>query len=297
MDAILGRLARLQARDGSFPGAKESITMSGGEALLIESTSLAALAFIKGGRHAEAMRAIEWLDAHRGGRGSWGSTQSTVLALKAQTAWAEKSRLMAEDGVAVLVVNGREAARVPFDKGRRDAIVLDDLASSLIAGGNTLELRLEGGAAKAKMPYAIAVEYRAARPPASPEAKVAVTTRLASSTVKLGEGVKLRAHVENQSDGGVPMTLARVGLPGGLVFQTWQLKELRDKGLIDFYETRPREVILYWRALPPRAVKDIDLDLLASTPGTYTGPASSAYLYYTDEHRSWVAPETVTVNR
>ena len=109
--------------------------------------------------------------------------------------------------------------------------------------------------------------------------------------------MKLRAHVENRSDGGVPMTLARVGLPGGLVFQTWQLKELRDKGLIDFYETRPREVILYWRALPPRAVKDIDLDLLASVPGSYTGPASSAYLYYTDELKSWVAPESVTVTR
>ena len=71
------------------------------------------------------------------------------------------------------------------------------------------------------------------------------------------------------------MTLARVGIPGGLVFQTWQLKELRDKGLIDFYETRPREVILYWRALPPRAKKDIDLDLLAAVPGTYDAPATS----------------------
>ena len=37
------------------------------------------------------------------------------------------------------------------------------------------------------------------------------------------------------------MTLARVGLPGGLAFQTWQLEELRDKKLIYFYETRERE--------------------------------------------------------
>jgi hypothetical protein len=36
-------------------------------------------------------------------------------------------------------------------------------------------------------------------------------------------------------DHGLPMTLARVGLPGGLTFQTWQLQELRDKHLIDFW--------------------------------------------------------------
>jgi len=33
----------------------------------------------------------------------------------------------------------------------------------------------------------------------------------------------------------------RIGIPGRLTLQTWQLKELREKGAIDFYETRPRE--------------------------------------------------------
>ena len=79
-------------------------------------------------------------------------------------------------------------------------------------------------------------------------------------------------------------------------FQTWQLKELRDKGAIDFYETRPREVILYWRALPPSAKKDVDLDLLAAVPGHYEAPATSAYLYYTAEDKAWTAPVQVTVD-
>jgi A-macroglobulin receptor len=109
--------------------------------------------------------------------------------------------------------------------------------------------------------------------------------------------VTLRAHVENKTHDGVPMTLARIGLPGGTVFQTWQLKELRDKGLVDFYETRPREVVLYWRALPPNAVKDVELDLLASVPGTYEAPATSAYLYYTAEDKAWAPPVQVTVTR
>ncbi len=102
-------------------------------------------------------------------------------------------------------------------------------------------------------------------------------------------------RVTNTTRQGIPMTLARIGLPGGLTFQTWQLQELRDKKLIDFYETRAREVILYFRALPPGAVKDVPLELMATVPGTFTAPASRAYLYYTNEHKHWVEPTTVTI--
>ena len=77
--AIVKRLAALQAKDGSFPGAKESITRSGGEALLIETTALAGMAFIKSGHETELRATVDWLNGHRGGYGEWGSTQATIL--------------------------------------------------------------------------------------------------------------------------------------------------------------------------------------------------------------------------
>jgi hypothetical protein len=288
----------MQSQDGGFPGAAQSITMSGGDSLVIETTALGTLALVKASKNGEyeapLRKSVEWMNAHRGGYGEWGSTQSTILSLKALTAYADHSRATQAAGTAILMVNGRAAGRIAFEKGHRAALVFDDFAAQLVPGRNTIELALEG---EAKLPYSIAIDYRAARPQSSDKAKVAVTTELAKSSVKMGEGVKLRAHIENRSEGGVPMTLARVGIPGGLVFQTWQLKELRDKGAIDFYETRPREVILYFRALPPQAKKDVALDLLAAVPGNYTAPATSAYLYYTDEDKSWAAPVSVSVER
>ncbi|HEX3476888.1 MAG TPA: MG2 domain-containing protein [Kofleriaceae bacterium] len=296
--AMVHRLVAMQAKDGSFPGATQSITMSGGESLTVETTALATLALIKASPASEyepqIRAAVDWLNARRGGYGQWSNTQATVLGLKALTAYAEHSRQMQAPGSATLIVNGKPAGTIDFDKGRKDALVWDDLASALRPGPNTIELQLAGGAT---LPYSIAIEYRSAHPQSSPAAKVAVTTQLVKTQVRMGEGVKLRAHVENTSAGGVPMTLARIGIPGGLTFQTWQLKELRDKGAIDFYETRPREVILYWRALPPSAKKDVDLDLLAAVPGHYEAPASSAYLYYTAEDKAWTAPVQVTVDR
>ena len=295
--AIVTRLAAMQAKDGSFPGARESITMSGGESLTIEATALATLALIKASPahqyETQIRGAVDWLNARRSGYGQWGNTQATILGLKALTAYAEHARQMQAPGAATLVINGAPAGTIEFDQGRKDALVWDDLAAKLRPGHNTIELRLTGAA---QLPYSIAVEYRAAQPQSSPAAKIAVTTALDKPRVKMGEGVKLRAHVENTSAGGVPMTLARIGIPGGLTFQTWQLKELRDKGAIDFFETRPREVILYWRALAPSAKKDIALDLLAAVPGSYEAPASSAYLYYTAEHKAWAPSVSVAVD-
>ena len=48
-----------------------------------------------------------------------------------------------------------------------------------------------------------------------------------------------------------------------------------------------REVVLYWRALAAEARVALPLSLVAAIPGTYTGPASRAYLYYTNEHKHW----------
>jgi hypothetical protein len=296
--AMVARLARIQAKDGSFPGAKETITMSGGESLAIETTALAVLALIKASPNREyepQIRAgVDWLNGKRGGHGAWGNTQATILGLKALTAYTEHARQMASPGSATLVVNGKDAGTISFDKGRRDALVWDDLASKLSAGGNTIELRLDG---QAQLPYTIAIEYRSPQPPSSPRTKVSVATQLLRTQARMGDGTTLRVHVENTTAAGIPMTLARVGLPGGTVFQTWQLKELRDKGLIDFYETRPREVILYWRALPPLAKKDVDINLLAAVPGTYEAPASAAYLYYTAEDKAWTQPVAITIDK
>ena len=296
--AMVKRLAGMQAKDGSFAGAKESITMSGGDSLTIETTALAVLALIKASPNSEYAAqirgAVDYLNAKRGGYGQWGNTQATILGLKALTAYAEASRQMQAGGTATLVVNGKPARTIEFDKGRRDALVWDDIASSLSPGKNTIEVRLDS---QASLPYSISIEYRSPRPQSSPDAKVAITTQLVKTQAKMGEGVTLRAHIENKTTAGIPMTLARVGIPGGMVFQTWQLKELRDKGLIDFYETRPREVILYWRAMAPSAKHDIDLNLLSAVPGTYEAPASSAYLYYTAEDKAWTAPVKLTIDK
>jgi hypothetical protein len=292
--ALVKKLVSLQQQDGRFRGTTHSITRSGGQSLDVETTALATLALVAaGGAPGPVRSAVQWMMSARQGPGGFGSTQATILALKALLAYDKASRQVEVGGTVVVRVNGKEAARQRFEKGRQEPIVLEGFDSALKAGENSLELVLDGG----ELPYTVSVDYTTANPASSPEAPVTLTTALAKEAVKMGETVRLTATVDNPKDAGLPMTLVRVGLPGGLTFQTWQLKELVEKKLVDFYETRPREVILYFRALPPKAHKELALDLVATVPGQYTGPASSAYLYYTAEHRAWASPVQVRVDR
>ena len=101
--------------------------------------------------------------------------------------------------------------------------------------------------------------------------------------------------VSNLTDEGLPMVTAIVGLPGGLEARAEQLKELVREGKVDAFETRGREVVLYWRGMAPNATHEIRLSAIAAVPGQYRGPASRAYLYYTDEHKDWQAGVSIRI--
>jgi uncharacterized protein YfaS (alpha-2-macroglobulin family) len=281
----LRKLAALQSKDGHFPGARETITRSGGSALLIETTALAALALLRSPAQAlPAARALDWLASQRSGGGGFGSTQATVLALKAL---ARAPQGGPPEGTVTLRVNGSPLS-LPINT---PSPTLDGLEKSLKTGKNTLEVEGPDG-----VQYGISIQYRTARPEASPQARVNLAVE-GPTSARVGEPVKLTATLTNKNATPLPMVLARVGIPGGLTYQTWQLDELRERKVIDFYETREREVILYFRGMAPRAKLTVPLQLIASVPGKFTGPASQAYLYYTDEHRSVAEPLAFTVSR
>ncbi len=297
--AAARRLAGMQGKGGAWTGADHSITRSGGINLTIETTALAVLALLESSKDDDALgvpvrAGLEWLQANRGGFGQWGATQATVLALEAMTTYAVAARQMKSPGRVEVVVNGKPVGSLEWAAGQRDPLEAKDLGVHFTKGKNTVELRYQGSA---EVPYGIAVEYRSTRPATHPEVAVEIATRLEKPQVKMGENLRLVASVKNRTDAGQPMTVARVGLPGGLTFQTWQLKELRDNGLIAFYETRAREVVLYFDQLGPGEAKEIPLDLVATIPGSYTGPASSAWLYYTNDKRAWTPGLEFTVQR
>jgi hypothetical protein len=292
---LLDKLAEWQAGDGHFDGREGSITRSGGLSLTAETTALAALAFLKVPTyHQNADKAVDWLVAHRQGGGGWGSTQATILALKALVEHARANRKTVTGGELVVSRDGEVIGRAPFGAGHDSEISIADLAAKLAPGENRLMIRITGDNA---MPYALDVRYRVASPPSDAECPVRLTTSLAAGAVRAGDTVALQTELVNTTDRGQPMTIAIIGLPAGLQPRADQLEELKKAGTIDYYETRAREVVCYWRSLAPSKRIALKLDLVAEWPGRYTGPASRAYLYYTAEQKHWAAPLAIEIGR
>ena len=291
--SMMSKLAENQAKDGSVQGGTQSIVGSGGEALLVETTSLATLAWLREPSFSgNVERAIKYLaESCQGGR--YGSTQSTVLALRAIVAYDQARAHPKHGGAVRLTVDGKlVGAPVRFDADTKGAIALADAAPFLTRGKHELKLQMEDGS---EMPYSVTVRYHALTPDSSPRAKVGLELGTSKADVTEGELVDVTATVTNKTQEHLPTVVAIVGLPGGLEPRHDQLKELVKKGAIDQYEVRGRDVVLYWRGMEAGASNRVPLSLVAAVPGRYTGPASRAYLYYTDEDKVWLKGLHVTV--
>jgi hypothetical protein len=307
---LLKTVAGLQKPDGHLDAAKTSITGSGGRDLQIETTALAVLGWLKANQPADfnvaVQKAVKWVGQQRGGQGSFGSTQSTILALKALIGFARANKKTAEAGELRLYVGeqAQPVAKKMFEAGTQDAIAvsLPEAEKWLQPGKNTLRAEITG--AKNVFPCTLSWSYRTMMPASAANAPVRLSTALDRQTANEGETVQLNVTVENVSGKGQGMTVAIVGLPAGLTLpedlkQLKQHAELRndgkEPGLISFFETRGRELVLYWRDLAPDAKVQVPLDLICRVPGEYHGPASRAYLYYNGDAKHWVEPLQVTI--
>ncbi|QDU93820.1 MG2 domain-containing protein [Lignipirellula cremea] len=287
---LLDKLAGYQQADGSLSGATQSVVGSGGEALQIETTSLATLAWLGNPHYIENVeRSIQYL-AESCKSGRFGSTQSTILALKAIVAYDASRAKPKAPGSLQLVIDGEPIGdAVSFTADTTGAIELPLSAAVLAqlsqAGEHNVQVRMQDGS---QMPYSMSVNYNRLTPASAEKCALHLEVKLVDDKVEEGAVTEAQVTIVNRTNETVPTPLAIIGAPGGLEVRHDQLKELVKQGKIAAYEVIGREVVLYWRALEAEERVDLPLSFVAAVPGVYTGPASRAYLYYTDEHKQWV---------
>jgi uncharacterized protein YfaS (alpha-2-macroglobulin family) len=293
--SILNELMKKQEADGSFMGANHSITRSTDKALRVETTSLAIMAMLQSDEmKGEALnKAVDFLTKARSGYGDFGNTQSTIMALKALTQFANYAKQTNEDGILEMYVEGKKVAEQAYKAGERDAIVINGIEKYLTAGKNKLELKYRN--AKNPLPYSIAVSWNTDLPQSAKECMVDLKVDLNDTKVKTGETVRLKVNLENKTNQGLPSTMAIIGIPGGCSAQPWQLKEMQEKKLIDYYEISRNQLNIYYRQMAPNEIKTLNLDLKAEVQGKFLSPASNAYLYYTNEYKEWQSLQVLEI--
>jgi hypothetical protein len=296
-DELLKRIISKQSQDGSWCGTRHSITRSEGMSLKLETTSLVCMAIMNSKQNdmSSLTKGIKFIVGSRSGNGGFGSTQSTIMSLKALTKYAVFARKTDSPGTIVILVNGSEVAKKTYEAGERNAIEISSLERFLSNDSTTISVRFSD--TKNALPYSISVDYYTWQPSSSENCKVQLSTTMGAANIKTGQTVRITTVLTNKTDTGLPMTLAIVGLPAGLSAQPWQLKELQEKKVIDFYEITGSSVVFYYRQMKPSEVKTINLDCKAEIAGIYKAPASRAYLYYTDEFKTWTSLNSLQIGQ
>jgi len=296
-NAALKELIASQAKDGSFTGTSHSITYSQGQSLIIETTALSIMALIRSGAHAmELHNAVHYLVGARSGSGVFSSTQGTILALKALTCFAKYNRQTSEDGKVAIYVDDKKVAEKTYLAGDKGSISLSGL-EEFIHGEGKHSIKIKYIGVKTPLPYSVALNWSTSLPSSDTACVIGLKTHMAANTAHVGETVRLSSVLTNKKRDNVPSVMAVIGIPSGFTAQPWQLKELQEKHVFDYYEIKGNSLALYYRGMAAGAVKEINLDLKAEMPGEYDTPASTAYLYYTNEHKSWSAAGKISIKK
>jgi TonB-dependent SusC/RagA subfamily outer membrane receptor len=291
---IVKNLMQMQAEDGSWTGKTTSMTQSRGHGFTVETTALAALALMNDNAKGNALHnALQFLASAKTEYG-FGSTQATVLALKALNEYAKLFPRTVAAGTLDLYINGQRVERADYAANGKEDLVFNNLGKYLKAGDN--KIRVSFSKQDAVMNYDLRVIYSTRQPQNAEGNPLQLTTTLATKQpVKMGQSLRLNCVLKNLSDEALPNPIAIIGIPAGLSLQPWQLKEMQEKRIFDYYEIKDNYLVCYFRYIDKQASVPINLDLKADITGQFEAPASVAYLYYYNEMRHWCRPEGVRI--
>ena len=262
--------------------SETSVVNSRGVSLQVETKALYALALMRSKSPDVGFVAnlISQLMANKSYYG-YGSTQATVLALKAIVEYSQLINAITSDTDILFTINNKKA-----ESGNDAGTVLQE-------GKNTFSVTY--GDEQKAIPYSLEVKYHTFTPPNSEKAALHLATRLRNANPAVGETVRMEIEATNQQDILQPMAIAKIGIPAGLSVQPWQLKEIMEKNQAAYYELFDNWLVFYWMGFAPGETKKINLDLKADIPGVYKAKASNIYLYYTPEDKHWNDGVEVTV--
>jgi uncharacterized protein YfaS (alpha-2-macroglobulin family) len=243
----------------------------------VETTALATLALLHGKRPpATARAALAWLISQKDARGTWHSTQATVLALKALLAATDGSLGEGERRIVVRLDNTHEQEIViPADQA--EVMKQLDLSTRLHQGRQRLELIEK---TKTGANYQVTFRYHVAE--AKPEAKeqpFLVRLDYDRTELRIGDSVKATAHVSSQNDRSA-MVMVDLPVPAGFALTGDDLAALVKAGRIARYQVQGDKVLVYLRSLAPKAPLELSYRLRATMAAKIQAPGARVYEYY-----------------
>ena len=306
--AVLDRLAGMAAIEGNGAYWTSDIaTFMGatGQTGSIETTALAAYAFLRAEQHADlANQALTYLIQQKDSYGTWETTQATVLSLKAMLLSVRKGGEGAEATVNVSL-NGEEADPIRITEENFDVMQLVSFTDKPVMGDNKLRIQVNG---KGNLMYQVSTRYYV------PWEKVPVLapgTSLMDIAVSydrtelaVNDTINVSVHVA-LNEGAARQAIVDLGVPPGFEVLSEDLAALvaRDSDLppdhvgakFSRFDLTGRQIVVYLEGLKAGQPLDFGYRIRARYPIKAQTPPSSAYDYYNPGVSAVSAPTAIQV--
>ncbi|KPL16187.1 MAG: hypothetical protein AMJ92_13100, partial [candidate division Zixibacteria bacterium SM23_81] len=270
-----------------------TVTHSRGKGADIEATALVAGALIESGRYSEVTnKVLTYLVRSKDPNGTWGSTQGTILALRAFLA-SLKGSVEDIDATITIRINGTEAASFRVTPENSDVIRLVDLKEFTRKGENEVVLRFDGqGSSLYEMVTKYYLPWTGKATPS--EELLSIEVDYDKTELQTDDLVTCGVKIRNNRPGIAHMVIVDLGIPPGFEVQAPDLNELVGRE-IERYSLTGRQIIIYLDHVEGGRPIEFSYRLKAKFPIRAKTPTSRVYEYYNPEIGSLEQPIEMVV--
>ncbi len=280
--------AATEKEDQAWWTSEETPMYATGSSAAVETTGLAVQALLKSGEGpATARKALAFLASKKDATGAWGSTQATIMALRAILLSTEKGAADTR-GTVEITLNGRSVESLTLTADNNDLLHQFTLPAGA-SGSNAVALRFTG---KGGLAYQVAGKYFV--PWDARTAKDPLSIRVDYDRARLAQDdvATATATIHNNMTKSANMVMVDLGIPPGFDLLA---EDLRIGGHLQKVGLTPTQAILYLDSLRPGEALSFKYRLRAKYPIRARTFVSSIYEYYDPEVKSLARPVMLEV--
>ncbi len=285
MEALLD--ARTEKGDEISWSAEETGVYATGESAAIETTGLATQALLKWGQASETVRkAMTYLSARKQASGTWGTTQATIMALRALLFATELSASDVRGSVAV-TLDGKEVETLKLTEENNDLLHQFVLKGIDAQKAHDVELKFDG---RGGLAYQVAGRFFTpwGEGHERDHDHGALTIHVAYDRAQLAQNdvVTATATVRNIQPEFAKMVMVDLGIPPGFDLLSEDLQGFQEKtagdasGRLEKFSQTATQAILYFNGLAPGQTVSLKFRLRAKYPIRAKTFESRVYEYY-----------------
>ncbi len=250
----------------------------------VQATALTSMALTKLNSNQKTnSEFIKYLQNMKDYRGTWGTTQSTILALKSIIDYSSNSDL--KNQTITVSLNG-EDRKVEIGE---EALGVYEFDFENLGTENNFSIEMKKG----KLTYEVIKNYYQAYDKIQENENLTVSQEI-TSIGKVNDVITQTINVKNKTDY-IENGLVEINIPQGCTVIEDSLLNLKYNGIIEKYEYNYGKINIYLREIDKDEQIDLTVEYRALYPENITGAAIRVFDYYNPNVESVCSPRNIQI--